>query len=95
MTDPELPPEDAMDEGPDKDPMAALLKRSLERSDVRPPPLVKGVQARLRKRSRGKFYADGWSTTNIRVQYALIATVMLVFAAVAYFALGPSGPSLE
>jgi hypothetical protein len=73
--------------------LASLLKRSL--GD--PPPaktegaVLRGVQRKLRQRSRGKFYGDGWSTTNARMSYVLVAIVMLVVMAIAYFALGPVG----
>jgi hypothetical protein len=53
--------------------------------------LVRGVQRKLRQRSKGKFYADGWSTTQSRVSYAVVAIVMLFTIAVVYFALGPTG----
>jgi hypothetical protein len=80
------------------DAMRALLKRSLTTpsKDATPPPegeLLRGVQRRIRQRSRGKFFADGWSTSSSRINYALVAAVMLVFVAVAYFMLGPMGMS--
>jgi hypothetical protein len=53
--------------------------------------LLLGVQKKLRKRSKGKFYADGWSTTQSRVSYALVAIVMLVTIIAVYLALGPTG----
>src|SRR5580704_15861345 len=73
--------------------MASLLKRSL--GDVPVPKaegdVLRGVQRKLRQRSRGKFYGDGWSTTNARMSYVLVAVVMLVIMGIAYFALGPVG----
>ena len=79
----------------DDDAMRALLKRSLGAGDRPAPPaeLLRGVQKRIRTRSRGRFFADGWSTTDSRVSYALVATVMLVLIAIAYVALGPLGIS--
>jgi anti-sigma factor RsiW len=79
----------------DDDAMRALLRRSLGAEDRPAPPaeLLRGVQKRIRTRSRGRFFADGWSTTHSRVNYALVATVMLVLIAVAYVALGPLGVS--
>ncbi len=87
--------------------LKALLKRSLAAPDEAPPPssrasepeaptdadkaLLLGVQRKLRKRSKGKFYADGWSTTQSRVSYALVAIVMLVTIVAVYLALGPTG----
>ena len=79
----------------DSDAIRALLKRSLDvgASVPKNPDLLRGVQKKLRQRSKGKFYADGWSTTQSRVNYALVAIAMLVVIAVAYFALGPTGIS--
>jgi hypothetical protein len=74
----------------DDEAIRALLKKS---ADAEPPPpaLLRGVQKKIRARSRGKFYADGWSTTQSRINYALVAVAMLVVIAIAYFALGPMG----
>ena len=77
----------------DDDAIRALLKRS---SDAGPaaapqPDLLRGVQKKIRTRSKGKFYADGWSTSQSRINYGLVAVAMLVVIAIAYFALGPMG----
>ena len=74
--------------------MRALLKRSIEAATPAAPSdpnILRGVQRKIRQRSRGKFFADGWSTSQSRVSYALVAAIMLVIIAVAYFALGPVG----
>ena len=60
-------------------------------SERRAPVLLRGVQKRIRQRSKGKFYGDGWSTTQSKVNYTLVAIVMLVLIAVVYFVLGPTG----
>ena len=86
--------------------LSALLKRSLAPvvPDTAEPSkedaekdrvLLVGVQRKLRKRSKGKFYADGWSTSASRVNYALVAGVMLVVIVAVYLALGPMGISLH
>jgi hypothetical protein len=81
--------------------MSALLKRSLVKADdILPEPakdaeLLASVQRKLRMRSKGKFYGDGWSTAQSRVNYALIAGVMLVTIVAVYLALGPTGFSLR
>jgi hypothetical protein len=78
------------------DAMSALLKRSLGARDAEPPAakeFLRGVQKRIRTRSRGKFYADGWSTSSSRVSYMVVAVAMLLVIAIAYFALGPMGVS--
>jgi len=46
------------------------------------------VQRKIRQRSKGKFFSDGWSTASSRVNYALVAVVMLLIVAIAYFVLG-------
>lgn len=82
-----------------------LLKRSLapveeelpattktaEKDDV----LLRNVQQKLRKRSKGKFYGDGWSTSQSKISYVLVAGVMLVTIIAVYLALGPTGFSLH
>ena len=59
--------------------MRALLQRATKKieSDQPAPDLLPAVQRKIRKRSRGKFFADGWSTTNMRINYALIAIVFV------------------
>lgn len=93
---------DAEEEAPA---LKALLKRSLDSADVseeapkddaeKDRQLLLGVQRKLRQRSKGKFYADGWSTTQSRVNYALVAGVMLVVIVAVYLAMGPMGISLH
>jgi hypothetical protein len=81
-------------ESKDDDAIRALLKRAADPAKGAPPPdLLRGVQRKIRARSKGKFYGDGWSTTHSRVNYALIALAMLLVIAVAYVALGPMGIS--
>ncbi|HEY8077565.1 MAG TPA: hypothetical protein VIF62_25740 [Labilithrix sp.] len=78
--------------------LKALLKRSLSVPAPEPTKkdekqLLEGVQRKLRKRSKGKFYSDGWSTTQSRINYILVAMIMLLTIAIVYFALGPTGIS--
>ena len=87
--------------------LSALLKRSLavpepeatapekKEESAEDRALLLGVQRKLRQRSKGKFYADGWSTTASRVNYALVAAVMLVVIVAVYLAMGPMGISLH
>ncbi len=95
MSDPAGDPADRDEEHDSEDhrAIASLVKRSLG-GDALPTDggnVLRGVQRKLRQRSRGKFYGDGWSTTNTRVSYVLVALVMLVVVGIAYFALGPVG----
>jgi hypothetical protein len=89
--------------------LSALLKRSLTPAEPATSPdaepakkaseqdraLLLAVQRKLRQRSKGKFYADGWSTSHSRVNYALVAGVMLVVIVAVYLAMGPMGISLH
>jgi hypothetical protein len=71
------------------------LKEAL-RGALRPPPgavapkLLHGVQKKLRVRSRGKFYGDGWSTSESpRMTYLVTSALMLLLVAIVFFALLP------
>ena len=76
----------------DDDVMRALIKRSLAGAESEAPkPVLREVQRKIRQRSKGKFFSDGWSTSQARVSYALVAVLMLLIVAVAYFAMGPMG----
>ena len=66
--EPELADEEEPRDSQDSEAIRALLKRSMEAgaSPVSSPDLLRGVQKKLRQRSKGKFYADGWSTSQSR-----------------------------
>ena len=71
--------------------LRALVRRALADDVIAPetPDILRGVQRRIRKRSRGKFFADGWSTTQSRMAYVLVALITLLLVGVAYFAISP------
>jgi hypothetical protein len=81
--------DDRIDEGEER--MRALLKRALATEAVvkETPDLLAAVQRRIRRRSRGKFFSDGWSTGQARLGYMLVALVTLLLVVVAYFGMGP------
>lgn len=90
--------EERLEDDPDSAPGADSMRELLRRARAVPPPapekdLLRGVQSKLRRRSGGKFYADGWSTRdeNPRSTYLVTATVMLVVLVLVYFALAPGG----
>lgn len=89
--------DEARDEARDsRDDMAIsqLLKKSLakeEPEEAAKESMLPSVQRKLRVRSKGKFYADGWSTSQSKMNYALVAVIMLVVIAACYLALGPTG----
>jgi hypothetical protein len=68
-----------------------LVRRSLSGDTLGKdaPDLLPGVQRRIRKRSRGKFFGDGWSTAQTRTSYVLVGVMTLLLVALAYYALGP------
>ena len=73
-----------------------LLKNALDRSEPPEIDVLAGVQRKLRQRSRGKFYADGWSTAKQPpvATYFVTALVMLAIVLIAYAILAPlSGQS--
>ncbi len=72
--------------------------RELLRSALAPPKgavapeLLQGVQRRIRTRSRGKFYGDGWSTAKSpRSTYLITTLLMLVLIGFVFFVLVPWG----
>lgn len=84
---PDLPegdfPEDGSPEGGGE--LDDVDVRDLLRGALRPPAgsvapeLLGGVQRRLRVRSQGKFYGDGWSTASApRSTYLITSVLMLV-----------------
>ena len=80
------------EDAPDSLAMRALLQRSLPQApSVEPDAILHDVQRTIRKRSRGKFYGDGWSTSQARTGYALGATAIVLVIALAWFAMAPGG----
>ena len=57
-----------------------------------PPNILGGVQKKLRTRSRGKFYGDGWSTARTpRSTYLVTSLFMLALIAFVFLVLIPWG----
>jgi hypothetical protein len=85
--------DEPMDDGPSSGGLRDLLRRTAD-APVPPPKtdVLQGVQRRLRQRSRGKFYADGWSTReeSPRGTYLITAAVMLFVVLVLYYMLAPA-----
>jgi hypothetical protein len=74
------------------------LVRDAMSSPSQPPDLTHGFQRRIRARSRGKFYADGWSTSKHPPvnTYLVTSVMMLALLCVIYSLLHPlSGSPLE
>ena len=76
----------------------ALLRKSSRMEDEAAPDLVAGFQRKLRKRSGGKFYADGWSTSKEPpiMTYLITSLLMLAMVFAAYAVLQPlAGESIS
>jgi len=78
---------------PENEAVRKLVKRALAKDTLanNPPDILRGVQRRIRLRSRGKFFADGWSTAHHArpAYYVLIALITLFVVGIAYYALLP------
>jgi hypothetical protein len=68
-----------------------LVKRALATETLAKdaPDILRGVQRRIRVRSRGKFFSDGWSTMQAPLAYLLVAFITLLLVGLAYYALLP------
>lgn len=74
--------------------LAADLRSALKgegAGEDAPPDVLAGVQRKLRQRSRGKFYADGWSTSRHAPinTYLITSLMMLAVLGVIYALLAP------
>jgi hypothetical protein len=72
------------------DALRSMLRGAL-REDGPPPNVLAGVQKKIRERSRGKFYADGWSTAKHPPfnTYLVTSLLMLAVLGVSYALLSP------
>jgi hypothetical protein len=93
MTETESKKEDEGDVELDEVDVRDLLRAALEPPPPKPKEdaiLLKGVQKRIRVRSKGKFYADGWSTSRSpRSTYLLTSIFMLLLIAFVFLGLIP------
>ncbi len=86
----EAPSSTELEDAPDSLAMRSLLKRSLpDAPEVAQGEILSEVQRTIRTRSRGKFYGDGWSTSQSRAGYALVAIAIVMLVALAFFAMVP------
>lgn len=95
-----LAQEEAQKKGADETdaPLDEVDMRDMLRKALRPPAgsvapeLLEGVQKKLRTRSRGKFYGDGWSTARSpRSTYLVTSVLMLVLLGFVFLILLPWG----
>ncbi len=91
-------PSDDDEKHEEEPPLDEVEVRELLRRALRPPPgsvapsLLSGVQQKLRTRSKGKFFGDGWSTARSpRSTYLGTSALMLVLLALVFLLLLPWG----
>jgi hypothetical protein len=70
--------------------LRSMLRGAL-REEEPPPNVLAGVQKRIRERSKGKFYADGWSTAKHPPlnTYLVTSLLMLAILVISYALLSP------
>jgi hypothetical protein len=87
-------PESATPEPENMEAVQESVRSILRRAKIRRVPevdLLTGVQRRIRERSRGRFYADGWSRrASPTSTYVVTSLLMLVILSLVYFVLLPS-----
>ena len=74
-----------------------LLRKalSLPPASERPKTILKDVQQQIRSDSKGKFFADGWSTSEApRATFLVTGIIMLLVALIAWLLLAPYGFTL-
>lgn len=92
-------PDDPDSAGPDApdaedsldDDVRHLLRAAMRDEGEEPPSVLEGFQKKVRARSRGKFYAEGWSTSKEPPTslFLLTTLVMLAIAFAVWAILGP------
>jgi hypothetical protein len=69
--------------GPPDDELSEWMRQTFKQDEVEPAvDVLSGVQQRLRERSGGKFYKDGWSTTRNAPFATYFITALLMFVCV-------------
>ena len=84
--DPQGPGEEMEDQQ-----MREMIRQALDREPSRPPDVLGGVQKKIRERSGGRFYDDGWSTARHTpvATYMVTSAVMLAIVLAIYAILRP------
>ena len=82
-----------MTEADDNEELGAELRSALKggADEEAAPDVLGGFQRKLRERSRGKFYADGWSTSRHAPinTYLITSLMMLAVLGIVYALLAP------
>ncbi len=91
MTTDQSPPPDRELSELEQRRLRAFLEDALDRERVDPVDVLPGVQEKIRQRSQGKFFDDGWSTVRHPPvsTYLITSLAMLAFVLVTFFVLYP------
>ena len=81
---------ESSDPGEPDESLRSMLRGAL-REEEPAPDVLAGVQKKIRERSRGKFYADGWSTAKHPPlnTYLVTSLLMLAVLGISYALLSP------
>jgi len=92
------PPEPSESEDDDVGSIRDLLRGAASKAEPPQVNVLRGVQSKIRERSGGKYFADGWSTTRQPPISTFLVTslVMLAVMVVVYLVLSPlSGDAVK
>ena len=81
-------PDTETTEGEDDDRLRSLVRGAMK-EEGEPPDVLAGFQKKVRERSGGKFYADGWSTSRNPPEFTYLVTGILMLIAVPVLFLMP------
>jgi hypothetical protein len=73
-------PEPEATESEDDSRLRSLVRGAM-RDDSEPPDVLAGFQKKVRERSGGKFYTDGWSTSRNPPEFTYLVTGVLMLIA--------------
>ena len=76
-------PETPATDSEDDDRLRSLVRGAL-RDDSEPPDVLTGFQKKVRERSGGKFYTDGWSTSRNPPEFTYLVTGVLMLVALGH-----------
>lgn len=76
-------PDTDMPENEEDARLRSLVRGALRDEDSEPPDVLAGFQKKIRERSGGKFYADGWSTSRNPPEFTYLVTSILILVALA------------
>ena len=94
-----IPSDDAADEERELE-LDDVDVRDLLRSALSTPPpkgdaIAEGVRRRIRERTRGRYFADGWSTSSApKATFLITSILMLIVLVLAWLLLTPRGLEL-